>query len=116
MPVFHRDDASMQELAAGVSRALLVDSAKGSQSLTVVEVTLQPDSTAPTHYHPTEEAMLIMDGELDAVLGDEVFPVSAGHIVLAPPGVKHGFVNRSEAPAKLFGIHPTNKVEMIFTD
>ena len=116
MPVFEKDDAVVQELSPGVGRSLLVDDARGSQSLTVVEVAMEPNTSVRTHYHPAEEAMVILEGELEATLGDEVFPVSAGHVVLAPPGVKHGFVNRSGSPAKLFGIHPTNKVEMVFTD
>ena len=41
-----------------------------------------------------------LDGELEAVLGDEVVTVKEGQTVLAPPGVKHGFVNRSGASAR----------------
>jgi len=39
--------------------------------------------------------MVIVEGTLEAVLGDEVVTLGPGYTVLAPAGVKHGFVNRS---------------------
>ena len=59
---------------------------------------------------------MILDGELDAVLGDEVTMVTPGKTVLAPAGVRHGFVNRSGASVRLFGIFPTGKVERTLVD
>jgi quercetin dioxygenase-like cupin family protein len=40
-----------------------------------------------------------------------VIPVTAGQTVLAPPGVKHGFVNRSGSAARVMAIFPTDKIE-----
>jgi mannose-6-phosphate isomerase-like protein (cupin superfamily) len=82
----------------------------------VADLTMGPESSVPTHIHPTEEAMVILEGELDAVLGDEIVPVTAGQTVLAPPGVKHGFVNKSGAPARLMAIFPTARPERTYVD
>ncbi len=70
----------------------------------------------PTHFHPKEEAMYILEGELVALLGDEQVVVKAGDTVLAPAGLKHGFTNKSGKPARLLAIHPTSKVEVHKTD
>ena len=50
------------------------------------------------------------------MLGDEVVTVKEGQTVLAPPGVKHGFVNRSGASARIMAIFPTSSVERTLVD
>ena len=110
MPVLDKKDIAKQEPLPGMTRWSLVDGTKGSESITVAEVVLAPGARTQVHYHPTEEAMVILEGELEAILGDDRFPVSAGQTVIAPPTVKHGFVNTSNSPARLFGIHPTANV------
>ena len=116
MPVLNRSDVEMQEISPGVERWEIVSGELGADSLTVADLTLAPGSRAPTHIHPTEEAMIIVDGELEAVLGDDVVTVSSGQTVLAPAGVKHGFVNRSSSSARVMGVFPTGKVERTFVD
>jgi quercetin dioxygenase-like cupin family protein len=116
MPIINRDDSAKETLSPGTDRWGLVDGTKGAKSLSVAEVSLSPDAKVPTHMHPTEEAMVILEGKLEAILGDEVVNVTAGQTVLAPAGVKHGFVNRSKSRARLMAIFPTSKVERIPVD
>ena len=111
MPILDRKDVQVEELSPGTDRWAIVDGTKGAESLSVGDLTLAPGAKVANHIHPTEEAMVILDGELDAVLGDNVVSVKAGQTVLAPPGVKHGFVNRSGASARLMAIFPTNTIE-----
>ena len=106
MPVLNKADIEMQEISPGVERWEIVSGDLGADSLTVADLTLSPGSRAPTHIHPTEEAMVIVDGELEAVLGDDVVTVSSGQTVLAPAGVKHGFVNRSSSSSGSFPGNP----------
>ena len=94
----------------------MVDGERGALSLSVADLVLTPDSRVPNHVHPTEEAMVILEGHLEAVLGDQVVTVTTGQTVLAPAGVKHGFVNRSESPARLMAIFPTSRVERTLVD
>ena len=88
----------------------------GSDSLTVADLDLEDGSQVPTHFHPKEEAMYILEGELVSLLADEQVTVTAGDTVLAPAGIKHGFTNKSGKPARLLAIHPTAKVEVHKTD
>ena len=116
MPIINRDDYEKQELSPGVDRWALVDGEKGSEATSVGDVVVGVDGVVPTHIHPTEEAMVILEGEMDAILGDDVITVREGQTVLAPPGVRHGFVNRSGAPARVLAIFPTAHMERTLVD
>ena len=116
MPILDADESHLTELSPGVMRQGLVDGERGALSLSVADLVLNPDSRVPNHVHPTEEAMVILEGHLEAVLGDQVVTVTPGQTVLAPAGVKHGFVNMSDSPARLMAIFPTGKVERTLVD
>ena len=116
MSILDKRDIEMVEIAPGVERWEIVNGGLGASSLTVSEVTLAPGSRTPTHIHPTEEAMVVLDGELEAVLGGQVTTVTPGQTVLAPAGVKHGFANRSGSSARVMGIFPTGKIEITLVD
>ena len=107
MPILYRADAKTEEGYPGITRTILVDASHGAQSLWVAHLEIEPGARVTTHIHPdTEEAMVIVEGELEAVLGDEVVTLGPGDTVLAPAGVKHGFVNRSGAKAVLLASFP----------
>lgn len=116
MPILKMTDSDRDNLGPGADRWTLVDGERGAESLSVGDLHLASDATVRTHTHPTEEAMVILEGELDAILGDEVVKVTAGDTVLAPIGVKHGFLNRSGKPARLMAIFPTATIERTFVD
>ena len=84
MPILRRADAETSEGYPGIPRATLVGPQHGSQSLWVGHLEIAPGATVTTHIHPdTEEAMVIVEGELEAVLGDEVIILGPGDTVLA---------------------------------
>jgi quercetin dioxygenase-like cupin family protein len=111
MPILDKSGSSMNEMYPGFKRWSVVDGEKGSTQLSVSEVLMEAGSTPPLHAHPTEETILIANGELEAYVGDETYTVTAGQFVLAPPGVKHGFANKSGKSALIYGIHPTPAVQ-----
>lgn len=116
MPILNREDGDLAELAPGVERWALVDGNKGSEATSVGDVVVGTGGVVPTHIHPTEEAMVILEGELDAVLGEDVIPVKEGQTVLAPAGVRHGFINRSDSAARVLAIFPTANMERTLVD
>ena len=99
-----------------VLRWTLVDGDRGAETLRVSELTYEPGGTSTTHYHPTEEAMVILEGEMEALLGDDIVTVNAGDTVLAPAGVKHRLANRSGSIARVMAIFPTIEVESTTVD
>jgi quercetin dioxygenase-like cupin family protein len=117
MPIIHYSDAESGEGYPGVTRAVLVDARNGSQSLYITHLTIIPGGTVGTHIHPdTEEAMIIVEGTLEAILGDEIVTLGPGDTVLAPAGVKHGFVNRSQSNAALVAAFPKTSFERVMVD
>ncbi len=116
MPILDKKDVSVEELSPGTEHWAIVDSSKGADSLSVGDVIVASGSDVHTHIHPTEEAMVILEGEIDAILGHDTVTVSAGQTVLAPAGVRHGFVNRSGAPARIMAIFPTADMERTLVD
>ena len=111
MPILDKSGTDMNEMYPGFKRWSVVDGEKGSTQISVSEVLMEAGSAPPLHAHPTEETILIAEGELEAYVGDETRMVTAGQFVLAPPGVKHGFTNKSGKPALIYGIHPTPAVQ-----
>ena len=117
MPVIQRDSAKSEEAYPGVPRTPLVNADHSAKSLSLAHLDVAAGATIGTHIHPdTEEAMVIVEGELEALLGDETVTVGTGDTVLAPAGVKHGFVNRSGAKASLLAIFPTTEYQRIPVD
>ena len=111
MLIFDKSDSNREEIHPGVERWELVTGERGAESLSVLDLSLAQGSEVPNHIHPTEEAMVILEGELEFTMGDQVAVATAGQTVLAPAGVKHGCVNRSGSPARLIAIFPTVAVE-----
>ena len=117
MPIIHYSDVDSEEGYPGVNRTVLVDDRNGALSLYVARLVIAPGGRVTTHIHPdTEEAMVIVEGNLEAILGDEVVTLGPGDTVLAPAGVKHGFVNRSESNAALVAAFPQTKFERVLAD
>ena len=116
MTVLNRQQRPPDASFPGVDRSIHLNGEMGADSLSVMDLTMAAESRVPTHTHPTEEAMVILEGHLEAILADDVVTVKPGQTVLAPAGVKHGFVNKSGAPARLIAIFPTATVERTMVD
>ena len=111
MGLINNLDQPAVEAAPGVLRRGIVGRDTGSDSLTTSYVTIASGATTPVHWHQVEEAMFLCQGEGLAILGDETFPTKAPATLLAPPGVKHGFINNSSAPMVVSGNFPALDVE-----
>ena len=113
MPIIKRQDMTKnQSSAPGVETLRLIDAEHGSVSLRVGEATLSPGGRVPTHTHPnTEEAMVVLEGNIEGFVGDKWISLSPGDSMLAPAGIVHGCRNRTESPAKLISMFPTQNVE-----
>src|SRR5262249_62294917 len=94
--------------------AALGRAGEGSKAESGGEETMHTNPRLPRHIHPnTEEAMIILEGTLDVVLGNQRMTVGPGHVVLAPAGTVHGFLNRTQEPARLLFVFPTQHVERV---
>jgi quercetin dioxygenase-like cupin family protein len=62
-------------------------------------------SGSPVHIHEAEEeSLILLDGELRVMLGDDEYAASAGTVAVLPKGVKHAYVVTS-AEARFLTLH-----------
>ncbi len=116
MPIIKKQDNNpRQGSSPGLEVLDIVGDEQGTHALKIGEVTIAPNTRLPRHIHTnTEEAMFVLEGTLDAVVGRERMTIGPGDTVLAPAGTTHGFVNRSNEPARIlfiFPIHAPDRVQ-----
>ena len=108
MPVI---DHSTQRMADPVDKRSvrhLVSSENGTESLTISELIVEPGSEGTLHTHDADEAIMVMEGSIQFVVGDEVQTVRSGYTMVAPPGTPHKLVNNTWVQARMLVTHPTN--------
>ena len=118
MPIIRNSDRSSSEenTSPGLESIGIVDAARGSDHLRVGEVTIASKSRVPRHIHTnTEEAMVLLEGELQALVGSQRETIAAGDVVLAPAGTVHGFINLSDSPARLLYVFPIHEPDRVLT-
>jgi mannose-6-phosphate isomerase-like protein (cupin superfamily) len=114
MGLIRPSDGVVDEPQPGLSRLTLVHRPTGAGALTVRIVTVGPGVATRLHWHKIEEAMLVLEGRGQAVLGDEVMDIAAGETLLGPARIRHGFVNPGPEPMKLVVAFPAVEVETFF--
>lgn len=90
------------------------EGAEYGSSVSFFVVTSKPGRGADKHRHPYDETFVILDGDIEVIVGGEQRMVSSGHIVVIPANTWHEFKNRSDHPALMVNIHPVP--EMIQED
>ena len=61
---------------------------------------------APLHTHEADELIVVLEGTLDARLGDEVQRVEADQTLVIPPNIPHGFTCVGPTEARLMTFFP----------
>lgn len=114
MPIIKRADIDTSESEPGRQRLTLVNAALGSGHLDMGELAIGPNVKGPLHLHPAhEEAIYILEGPLDYILGNEDGTVNTGDVILAPAGVKHQIINSSSESKRIMFIFPTTNVQRV---
>jgi len=88
----------------GVKTRMLVSARTGAVQLCVFEQVVAPGTGAPTHRHPVEEVLTVLDGEAEVWLEDARLTLSAGQSVIVPAGRYHGFRNSGTATLHIHAI------------
>jgi quercetin dioxygenase-like cupin family protein len=115
MPFLMKKDARGASYSPGAQSTTLVSKDNGGERLTVVEAGIHPGAGLSLHIHPDyEEATLVMEGKIEAVLEGETRTLGPGDVLLAPAGAKHTITNQTEEPAKVLAIYPTTNPERVF--
>lgn len=80
------------------------------------EATVPPGGGPPLHIHSREEeGFFVIEGEVTFQINDETIVAGPGMFANVPRGVKHGFRNESDTPARmLITLAPAGLEEMFF--
>ena len=88
----------------GVETRMLASAINGTAQLCIFEQWIEPGIGAPTHAHPVEEVLTVLEGEAEMWLDDERTVVSAGQTFIVPAGRKHGFRNIGAATLHIHAV------------
>jgi quercetin dioxygenase-like cupin family protein len=81
--------------------------AYGLMEWTVAAAAGPPTGHGAHRHRGCEETFFVRAGRLEFLLGETVTTLQAGDFVRVPPGVRHGYANRTDRPvALLVSIHP----------
>jgi quercetin dioxygenase-like cupin family protein len=69
--------------------------------------TIEPGAGAPLHTHETDELIVVLEGQLNGVLGDQRQIVETNQTMVIPKGVPHGFTAAGPTTARTLAFFPT---------
>ena len=104
MKVIEPRDAQLEQWRPGVQTRMLVSAANGAAHLCIFEQWVAPGTGAPTHSHPVEEVLTVLEGEAEMWLGDQRVMVTAGQSLIVPAGRNHGFRNSGNVTLHLHAV------------
>ncbi|WP_417603151.1 cupin domain-containing protein [Owenweeksia hongkongensis] len=76
------------------------------QSLSFAITETNPGGGPPLHTHTSEEAHIVMDGNITYVIGDSIFNVNGPFVTKVPAGVPHTFINSGDTVINLIAVFP----------
>ena len=77
----------------GVETRMRVAAGNGTVQLCIFEQWTAPGTGAPTHWHPVEEVLTVLEGQADVWIDDRHATLTNGQLTIVPAGRKHGFSN-----------------------
>ncbi len=99
------------DLAHSKGAHRIVGAELGDIPFSVILVHTEPGSGPELHRHPYPEVFIVESGRATFQLGAESIVVEAGHVVVGPPNVPHGFTNTGTSELRLTAIHGAGRFE-----
>src|SRR3954447_23700277 len=102
----------------GIGVRFMIDGAETSERFSLVEHPMPPRGlAAPLHRHTREdEYSFVLEGQLGALLGDEVVVAGPGDLVFKPRNQWHTFWNAGDEPARILEIIAPSGFERFFRE
>ncbi len=107
MPVKHLDQVSATPIkdGVGVTRKMLI-STEEAPNFAMRCFTIQPGGSMPNHTNTVEHEQFVLRGHAKIGIGNEVFEVKHGDIVLIPAGVPHWYTTLGDEPFEFLCLVP----------
>jgi quercetin dioxygenase-like cupin family protein len=105
----HRDDT-----ANVVRAAWPVHRETGARSTAAVYFELDPGMHLGTHTDSAEEVLVVLDGEVEVIVGEERGVVRAGGLAVVPAEVPHDVRGRGATTARVAGVFSASTIVSVF--
>jgi quercetin dioxygenase-like cupin family protein len=92
-----------QAMGSGLSVTFPFSSATGTADTAAVYLVFEPGGVLPEHTDSAEEWLLVLEGTVEATVGDETGLLEAGQIALVPAIAPHSARNVGNGPARILG-------------
>src|ERR1700716_420384 len=103
MQVIAPRDMPPEQWRPGAETRMRVSAVNGAAQLCIFEQWIAPGAGAPTHSHPVEEVLTVLEGEAEMWIDEKRAIVSAGQSLIVPAERMHGFRNSGNVTLH---IHP----------
>lgn len=107
----HRDHADNV-----VRAAWPVHRGTGARSTAAVLFELGRGMRLGTHTDSAEEVLVVLEGEVEIVVGDERRRAGAGSISVVPAEIPHDVVGAGDTPARVTGVFSSSTIVSVFDD
>ena len=108
MSIIDHESASEETRRPGYRRRRLSGYEDGFQ-LTFDYHIVDPGSGAPPHHHDVDELIVVLEGEVDAMLRGETHRALPMQTIAIPKDAHHGFTVVGPRPAKLLIFFPVSE-------
>jgi quercetin dioxygenase-like cupin family protein len=101
---------------AGIKINFPIDAQTGAASTAAVYFELDPEQHIGRHTHSAKEILFVLEGEAEAVVGDERGRLSKEEMAVVPANVPHDLYNVGEGTLRVVGFFSSAAVVTIFDD
>jgi quercetin dioxygenase-like cupin family protein len=88
----------------------------GAASVAAFYFELAPGMRLPRHRDSAEEVLIVLSGEIEAMIGDDRVLLAAGGLAVVPSMVPHQAINIGVGTARVAGIFSANTIVAEFED
>ena len=93
------------ENGTGVSKSVLI-SADEAPHFAMRRFTIEAGGFMPLHTNQVEHEQLVLQGQAQVTIADEIYDVNAGDVLLIPAGMPHQYVNTGDGPFSFLCLVP----------
>ena len=100
----------IESIAAAVGASARFEGEGHGSSVSFFVVRNQPGGGADRHRHPYDETFVILDGDIEVIVDEELRMLGPGTIAVVPARAWHEFKNRSDRVSLMVNIHPSPRI------
>ena len=109
VPAHHRADSDNV-----VRAAWPVHRGTGARSTAAVLFELAPGTHLGTHTDSAEEVLVVLEGEVEIVVGGDRQRAAAGALTVGPAEVPHDVIGVGDTPARVTGVFSSSTIVSVF--